>query len=162
MWWPLHHKIWVENWKKKWILFEQYTVRTVYCSKIFQRLRKNWWYSVNQSPYPPIWAHGAELNLLIFTGSLDPWILRNLAKKIDLFIFGWIPISMDPFILWCLGKEVGLFLLAESLNPWILGFSEVYSKDGSVHSRCIPGSLDSMIFSQVIWSVYFSWIPGLE
>ena len=67
-----------------------------------------------------------DLSLFIWAGSLDPLSLRSLDSEIIreglLSVdFGWIPGSLDPWILRQLAKDLSLFFLAGSLDPWRLG-----------------------------------------
>ena len=58
---------------------------------------------------------------------LDPWSLGSLdsekiSKRLKSVYFGWIPGSLEPWILGLLAKVFSLFILAGSLDPWILAF----------------------------------------
>ena len=88
-----------------------------------------------------------HLSLFILAGSLDPLSLRSLdsemiRERLMSVYFGWIPGSLNPWILRRLAKDLSLFFLAGSLDPWSLG------------------SLDSEKISKRLKSVYFGWIPG--
>ena len=95
---------------------------------------------------------------VIFTGSLDPWILRILESEYNISLcgFDWIPGSLDPGFL---EKNLLSFLL----NPWILGSLKSRILSLRYHSMVLAGSLDP--WNLTFWKkknlLYFSLDPWI-